>query len=150
MTTAHYTYDVGLATARDLVRYYVGDRTDPWLLANEEIEAQLTLNDDSAIATAISMCSGLIAMFVRKASNPSVGPFSIDYGRTADQYRILLDNLKDEQRRGNRATPYLSGAELDQQQDGDMEPYLFDKEMHDNWYIETYEGVRSPTGYFQP
>ena len=141
------TYNPTLTANKDWVRYYLGDVEDPWLFTNEEIAAQLTLNEDIAIDTAIEMCTAVIARYARKASSPTVGPFSIDYGQTADQYRQLLVDLK--LQRGAAASPYLSGYQLDQAEDGDAQPFLFEVGMDDNLYSETYEGTRSPTGWPQ-
>jgi hypothetical protein len=141
------TYNPALTTNKDWVRYHLGDRDDPFMFSNEEIAAQLALNSDSAIDTAIEMCTAVVAMYARKASSPSVGPFSIDYGQTADQYRQLLRDLKNQ--RSGAASPYLSGYEAAQEQDGDAKEYMFDTYKDDNLYSETYEGVRSPTGWPQ-
>lgn len=139
------TYNPTLATTKDWVRYHLGDREEPWLFTNEEIAAQLALNADNPLDTAIEMCDAVIAMYARKASSPTVGPFSIDYGQTADQYRALLKDLKS--KRSSSAVPYISGIQLDQQEDADTQPFIFDTGIHDNIYTETYEGERSPTGY---
>lgn len=141
------TYDPSLSTPKDYVRYYVGDRSAPWLLTDEEITAHLAQHEDDALNTAISMLAGLIAEYSRKASSASVGPFSINYAETAEQFRKLRADLLREKQSKTPAAPYVSGVDLGQEEDGDKDNYLFSEEMHDNIYTETYEGVRSPTGW---
>ena len=140
------TYDPTLTTTKDRVRFYLGDVDSPWILSNEEITASLVFNGGDPLDTAISMCTSIIARFTRKSSAASVGPFSINYALTADQYKSLLSTLQAERSRTRPAAPYASGYTLGQEEDGDAEPFLFDTRMNDNLYVETYEGARDRNG----
>lgn len=143
------TYDPNLSTDKDIIRWYIGDVSSPWIMSDEEITATITRTGGTALDAAITVCTALIARFARKSTGASVGPFSIDYSVTVDQFRSLLASLEAERSRNQRATPYLSGVDLDQEEDLDKKPFLFDKGMDDNLYQNTYEGSRSPTGWPQ-
>lgn len=63
-----WTYDTELSTDKDKVRLYIGDTlSNIPLLSNEEIEAELSLNEDDVFRTVESLCRALSARLGREA-----------------------------------------------------------------------------------
>lgn len=89
-----WSYDTSLATAKDQVRFQIGDTdTNSQLVSDEEIDATLTAQGDSVVRSSIAIAEALAAKFARLAST-SIEGLSVDFRSVAENYRMLASRLR--------------------------------------------------------
>src|SRR5690348_7229331 len=115
-----WTYDSGLGTPRDLVRFYIGDTDiDDPQLQDEEIDALLLVNspntpptNNTALLAATDAVRGLIAKYSRFADK-WVGDLKILASQRIASYSALLDRLNElsaQSRLGLAGVPTAGGV----------------------------------------
>jgi hypothetical protein len=106
------SYSPSLATPKDQVRFKIGDTTvvpaEAALFSDEEIQAMLMANGDSAIKAARACVRSLIARYSRMATM-AVGDSSIQLGELAQHFRDLLKDLTRESATNGSAVPFAGG-----------------------------------------
>ena len=105
-----WSYTDPSASAKDAVRFAVGDTdTSDQQLSDEEI-ASLLVTYPSPLTAAINACARLSAKYARQVTK-TVGRLSIAASDRAKAYRELAADLK-EQRRANGLTMFAGGRTI--------------------------------------
>lgn len=89
-----WTYDVAMSSAKDRVRFYVGDTNsaDP-LVEDEEIAAMLDMHNSHVLKAAVDIAESIHMRFAGVASE-SYGGLSVTYSNRADVYEKLSRRLR--------------------------------------------------------
>lgn len=89
-----WSYSTAQTTAKDKVRFMVGDNdNDRQLISDEEINAVLARQSNNVIRSTIEIAEHLEAKFVRRAESRS-GEIIADFLTVAGKYRDLARRLK--------------------------------------------------------
>ena len=107
------TYDPTLGTAKDSVRFRLGDTNvtpaSNALLSDEEIAALLSANGNSAIRATIAATRGILARYARMVT-ASVGDESAQFSDLTTHYRHLLKDLQRELAQSGASAPIFAGG----------------------------------------
>ena len=127
-----WTYDDGLSTDKDQVRFYLSDvDTTDQLVSDEGILRMLTVYEDVFEATA-ALADGLATRFARLPSI-TVDGLTIKGTDRAEQFRILAANMRrisSQSAAGALGVPFVSGTSISEMDgvasDPDRAPNKFD------------------------
>lgn len=89
-----WTYDIDQITARDRIRFIIGDTDkDRQTITDEEIAAVLARNNNDIRMAAIEIVDSLEAKFIKRAESRS-GDIIADFLTVAGKYRELAKRLR--------------------------------------------------------
>lgn len=132
-----FTYDNTLDTAKDEVRFAIGDTYTPHhLVEDEEIEAMLAKNGDDVYVTAYKIAQHLSAKFAREADF-AMDEQSVKLSQKSAQYEKLAARLREDSADGGLNT--IVTTKIDGYQPTTLPKDAFDR---DNYRNEDFDAGR--------
>lgn len=121
-------------SARDEVRFLVGDTDSAAQLVSDEEIAYALATEGSTIGAAVRVARAIAMRFARKA-DMSVGDLSISYSSLARTYWDLVTQLEAQLPVYTAVKPYAGGIRTSdkgsQEKDTDREKPFFRRKLHD-------------------
>lgn len=125
-----FTYDTSLATAKDRVRFAIGDTYTPHhLFEDAEITAILTNNSDDEGVAAYKLADHLAARFAREADF-AMDEQSVKLSQKSAQYSKIAARLREDSADGGLSTIVLT--KIDGYQPTNAEKDAFDRVNYRN------------------
>jgi len=118
----------------DAVRYQLQlTDEDNKQLEDEEIEFELSQENDNVNRAAANIAESLAAKFAQKAKR-SVGPTKIDYSDISERYLKIAKRLRSEETKdaSHEAVAISEDSKENQEDDSDLVDPLFTRRMHEN------------------
>ena len=105
-----FTYDSPFASAKDQVRFMLGDTVEgTLLLQDEEIEWVLQDEGDDVAAAAVRCCEAIIAQLSKETDLSVPGEITIALSKRRLAYRDMLVTLRARQSSNGMLLPYAGG-----------------------------------------